>query len=154
MKKISKILIALTLILSLLLLSACTAPSTDADNGNSEGADTVTLVIEGEVLTEYTVDVSKINLSGGVMALINYLEGADALDYEMDGSMINSIGELTNGEGGKYIYLFTSVESDFDVSIYSKTAEYRGMTLTSARVGANEMTLVAGAVIYTALVEF
>ena len=151
---LSSLLTQLLLILSLLLLSACTAPSTDADNGNSEGADTVTLVIEGEVLTEYTVDVSKINLSGGVMALINYLEGADALDYEMDGTFITSLGELTNGEGGKYIYLFTSVESDFDVSIYSKTAEYRGMTLTSARVGASDMTLVAGAVIYATLVSF
>lgn len=153
MKKISKILIAFTLILSLLLLSACTAPESSDNNGGGSG-DTVTLVIEGEVLTEYTVDASKINLEGGVMALINYLESADALDYEMDGTMINSIGELTNGEGGKYIYLFTSVESDFDVSVYSKTAKYRGMTLTSARVGANEMTLVAGAVIYATLVSF
>ena len=153
MKKISKILIAFTLILSLLLLSACTAPESSDNNGGGSG-DTVTLAIEGSVLTEYTVDVSKINLSGGVMALLNYLEGIDALDYEMDGTMISSLGELTNGEGGKYIYLFTSVESDFDVSVYSKTAKYRGMTLTSARVGASDMTLVAGAVIYATLVSF
>ena len=156
MKKTVKILTALLLILSLFLFSACTAPSTDADNGNSEGADTVTLVIEGSVLTEYTVDVSKINLSGGVKALIEYLASIDALDYEMNenGTFITSLGELTNGDGGKYIYIFTSVESDFDVSIYSKTAKYRDMTLTSARVGANEMTLVGGAVIYATLVSF
>ena len=153
MKKISKILIAFTLVLSLFLLSACTAPESSDNTGGGSG-DTVTFAIEGSVLTEYTVDVSKINLSGGVMALLNYLEGIDALDYEMDGTMISSLGELTNGEGGKYIYLFTSVESDFDVSVYSKTAKYRGMTLTSARVGASDMTLVAGAVIYATLVSF
>ena len=153
MKKISKILVALFLIAALFAFGSCRAPESSDNNGGGSG-DTVTLVIEGEVLTEYTVDASKINLEGGVMALINYLESADALDYEMDGTMINSIGELTNGEGGKYIYLFTSVESDFDVSVYSKTAKYRGMTLTSARVGANEMTLVAGAVIYATLVSF
>ena len=153
MKKTVKILVALLLIAALFAFGSCRAPESSDNNGGGSG-DTVTLAIEGSVLTEYTVDVSKINLSGGVMALLNYLEGIDALDYEMDGTMISSLGELTNGEGGKYIYLFTSVESDYDVSVYSKTAEYRGMTLTSARVGASDMTLVAGAVIYATLVSF
>ena len=66
---------------------------------------------------------------------------------------MSAVGDLKQ-EGNRYIYLYTSVEEDFDVSEYKSTVEYKGQTLTSAGVGAKDMHVKDGAVIYIGTITF
>ena len=67
--------------------------------------------------------------------------------------MINSIGGLENDcVLGSYIYIYTSVEADFDVSEYRMEMDYNGKTLVSSGVGLDEMRLLDGAIIYVGTV--
>ena len=152
MKKTVK-LIALCLVLTLaFLLVACKSEEPPIPSG--DGGDTLTLVIEGDFITEYTVPLSNFDTSAGVLGLIAYLSETGALSYEMNGTMLSKIGELTDGDGGKYIYVFTTISSETDVSRYAKTVEYNGMTITSAGYGISSLTVAPDAVIYITLVEF
>ena len=89
------------------------------------------------------------------MPAFEYLKDKKGLTYDISGTMINSIGGLENDyDLGRYIYIFTSVEADFDVTEYKSEVEYDGKTLVSSGVGFNEMTLADGAVIYIGLISF
>ena len=69
--------------------------------------------------------------------------------------MINKVGSLENNdETWEYIYLYTSVAQDVDVSEYATTVEYKGQTLTSSGVGASDMHLEDGAIIYIGTIIF
>ena len=108
----------------------------------------ITVVVAGEVITEYTVKVSSIK-SGGLVAVLEYLEGIDAIEYEMDGTMLAKVGELENDAAkNEWIYVYTTVEKDIDVSQYATSVVYEGKTIISSGVGANAMTLEDGAIIY------
>ena len=133
-------------------LVGCGERQPPVESGVGDGA--LTLVIEGEAIACYTVSLDKVDAERGVLGVIEYLGEIDALSYEMSGTMLTRIGELANGEGGRYIYVFTSVAADHDVSQYAKTAVYGDMTLGSTGVGIEEMTVEAGMVIYIALVAF
>lgn len=153
MKTKQKILaFAITLALALLALASCgTGGSTPPAN---EG-DTLTVVVAGEVTVEYTVQLDKIIGTSGLVSVLDYLEGVGAIDYEIDGTMLTEVGELENDAArGEWIYVYTSVEDDIDVSQYAMTVEYDGKTLTSAGVGATDMTIEKDAVIYIGLIIY
>ena len=113
----------------------------------SEG--TVTLVIGTETPTEFEVDVADVDASKGLIGVLEYLKSEGKLDFGITGTYLDYVGEIKNDAAtGTYIYIYTSVAADADVSEYATTVEYGGKTLTSAGVGAYEMTLSDGAVIY------
>ena len=152
-KKMAKILsIFLTLALCFTLF-ACRKEDNPPEN-EGVGGDTLTLVIEGEVLSEYTVPTASLSDEGGVISVLDYLKSLGALEYSMNGTMLSRVGELTDGEGGKYIFIFTDLEANHDVSQWAKTVEYRGKTLTSSGFGAADTAVSAGMVIYITLVSF
>ena len=73
----------------------------------------------------------------------------------MDGTMVSKIGNLENDyTNGVYIYLYTSVAADQDVSSYATTKEYNGMTLVSSGVGLSDMSAPDGAVIYVGTIFY
>ena len=57
-------------------------------------------------------------------------------------------------EAGEFIYLYTSVAKDFDVSEYASTVEYQGKTLTSSGVGVSSMSVEDGAIIYITIIKY
>ena len=143
MKKITKIIaLALAIMLALASLVAC------YDEGDADGE--VTLVVAGDTTQAFSVRISKIEGEKNVLALVEHLNNKGLLDYKTDATgFFTEIGSVKqNADEGKYVGIWTSVEEDFDVSQYATTKEYKGKTLTSSGVGAKDMTLKDGAIIY------
>ena len=117
--------------------------------------DTITVVVAGEVIVEYTVPLNKITGNNGLVSVLDYLEGISAIDYEIDGTMLSKVGELENDAAeGEWIYVYTTVTDDIDVSQYAMTVEYKGVSITSAGVGAQELSLEKDAIIYIGLIVY
>ena len=112
--------------------------------------------MSGEVCAEYKVPLDKINVTEGLISVLSYLEEIDALDYEYgESGMLESVGELENSlERGEWIFIYTDVAEDIDVSEYAQTIEYEGRTLTSAGVGASELKIKDGATYYIGLIVY
>ena len=143
MKKLTKfIALALAIMLALASLVAC-YPESDADGE-------VTLVVAGDTTQVFSVEISKIEGEKNVLTLVEYLNNKGLLDYKTDATgFFTEIGSVKhNADEGKYVGIWTSVEEDFDVSQHATTKEYKGKTLTSSGVGAKDMTLKDGAIIY------
>ena len=142
MKKLTKIIaLALAIMLALTAFTAC--------NGSDPEGE-VTLVVAGDVTEVFTVGISEIEGEKNVLTLVEYLNNKGLLDYKTDATgFFTEIGSVKqNADEGKYVGIWTSVEEDFDVSQYATTKEYNGKTLTSSGVGAKDMTLKDGAIIY------
>lgn len=140
--------LALILALCLLALVSCGA-------GDAAATGSVTLVVAGEATTEYAVELDGLDLTKGVIAVLDKLKSEGKLDYSMSGTMLESVGDVRNdAAANEWIYVFTSVSADADVSAYTKTVEYKGQTLTSSGVGVSEMHVENGAVIYIAAVAW
>lgn len=113
----------------------------------------VTLVIGTETPTEYKVNMDKVEGTDGLLSVLAYLKAEKGLNYAETGGFLTEVGDLKQGDN-LYIYLYTSVEEDFDVTEYKTTVEYEGMTLTSSGVGAKDMHMTDGAVIYVGTISW
>ena len=153
MKKHVKLTAILLILASLFLLVSCGGagedPAPDA---------TVTLVLEDRIdgsPNAYTVRLSDLSEGDGIIPLLAYVSDTYGLAFEMDGTMISKIGAIeNNADAGEWIYVYTTVTEDVDVSEYRMTVEYQGMTITSSGVGATDMRLKDGAIIYIGLITF
>ena len=143
-----KKLLSLALVLVMILASLCAC-----SKNSSEGS--ATLVIATEEIQVYEVPLSKLSQGKGLLPVFEYLKEEKGLGYDVSGTMINSVGGLVNDyDLGRYIYIYTSVEADFDVSEYKMEIEYDGKTLVSSGVGFGEMSVVDGAIIYIGLISW
>jgi hypothetical protein len=111
-----------------------------------------------ETPIEYTIDLSKAE-GDGLFAALDYAKEKYGLAYSYSGegtsAYLEQVGDLKNdSSAGVYIYVYTSVDKDFDVSEYATTIEYKGQTLHSSGVGAYSMTLEDGAVIYIGTIKY
>lgn len=142
MKKIYKALaLMIALVLALSAFASCGDPSGESGS--------VTIVLGLDTPVEYEVDISKVTIDNGLFSVLDYLKSEGTLSYEASGTMISSVGDLKpDASKGEYIYIYTSCEADFDVSDWKQTMEYKGMELVSSGVGANDMTICDGDLIY------
>ena len=117
----------------------------------------MTLVIGTDEPTAYTVDLGAFEITDGLMSVLEYLKTTQGLEYASDdtgyGAFLTRVGALEQKDGA-YIYLYTSVEKDIDVSQYATTVEYNGATITSAGVGATELTIEPDCIIYIGTITF
>ena len=147
MKKILSALLICDLHLSSVLLFAASDKNDPVGNA--------TVVIETEEKQVYDIPLSKLNEGKGLLPVFEYLKEEEGVEYDVSSGMINSIGGLANDYvSGTYIYIYTSVEKDFDVSVYKTEIEYDGKTLVSSGVGFEDMTVEDGAVIYIGLIKW
>lgn len=138
-----------------LILIACIALCFVSCNTEQETEGEIVVVVAGGNTQEYTVSLDEIEVSGGVVAVLDHLESAYKLDYAMEGTMLSKVGELENdAASGEWIYIYTSVATDADVSQYATTVEYKGQTLTSSGVGVTDLHIEDGAVIYFGMISF
>lgn len=139
MKKLSVTVAAILLLtLTAFALTAC------ADDENVFAAgDSVTVAIAGDPDFETVIDLE------GTERGINLTQLLDiaGIEYEIVDGFLTSVGDLAP-EPPEYICLYTSVESDFDTSQYAVTMTYKEVELVNSGVGAEEMTVVDGAIIY------
>ena len=146
MKRLLSFALVIVMIFAAFSLTACS-------KNDSEG--NATLVIATEEKQVYDIPLSKIGEGKGVVPALEYLKEEENLEYDLTSGFLNSIGGLANDYvAGKYIYIYTSVEKDFDVSEYKMEMEYEGKTLVSAGVGIEDMSLTDGAVIYIGLISW
>lgn len=155
MKKITSIILALLVICSLFSISGC-SDNNDTTTTTVKPA-TMTLVVGTKSPTIYIVELDKIETNKGIMPVLEYLKTEKGLEYSSDdtgyGAFLTKVGELEQKDN-TYIYLYTSVEKDKDVSQYATTVEFEGKTLCSSGVGASELTIEDGCIIYIGTVRF
>ena len=160
-KRISSIALVLVVILAALSFAACTSNQgsdvTTTTSTTAAAVDTMTVVIGTETPVAYTVELGKFEITDGLMSVLEYLKTTQGLEYTADdtgyGAFLTKIDSLEQKDGN-YIYIYTSVEKDIDVSQYATTVEYNGATITSAGVGASELTIEADCVIYIGTIAF
>ena len=89
----------------MLVLSAC--------NDTSDNSGKMTLVIAGESMTKYEVDLDEVEITEGFVSVLKHLEKEKGLEYEISGTYLNKVGEVENNSAnaaeGKYLYIYTSV---------------------------------------------
>ena len=146
--KLSALLLALIMAFSLV---ACQMPEEEGGEPVDKGK--MTLVIERSNSIPYEVDLNDVKIEKGLVSVLDYLKAKGKLDYSMNGTILDSVGGLKNDAAkGEYIYIYTSVTEDADVSQWAKTVEYEGKTLVSSGVGAADMHIKADAIIYIGLI--
>lgn len=129
-------------------LTACTDPDGSDSDVFDQGA-AMTLAIAEDPVREITVDISGMDKDSD---LIDVLEKC-GVSYELDGTFLNAVGTLAP-QAPTYIYLYTSVEADKDVSQYGTTTEYGGKTLYNSGKGALDMTIEDGCTIYIGTITY
>ena len=134
------------LAVALLAVSSCTK-----DETNFGESDKMTLVVAEEEMKVFEIPLKDFKKSDSVLTVLDYLKNAGKLDYEMSGTFVNKVGSLPNVDGG-YVYFYTTVQTDIDVSQYATTVEYEGLSIVSSGVGAQEMHLEDGAILYIGMI--
>ena len=144
--KLTALLLILTLIFGAFTLTSC---NTDGAQENTAGS--VTLVVKGAEEKSYTVSLDGISLDKGLVSIFDALKAEGKLDYGITGTFLDYVGEVKNDyDKGEYIYVYTSIEADHDVSVMRHSITYNGRELVSAGIGAAEMTVKDGAIFYVA----
>ena len=153
MKKLLTVILTLALLCTLsLALFACTDPATPGDNTS-----TMTLVLlDGDYVEEFTVDLDKLasseQKSKGLLAVLDYLKQTENLTYTADSTgFLTQVNEIKQ-EGNKYIYLYTSVAKDEDLTQYASSIEYKGKKYSNSGVGAKDMTIEKDCVIIISVI--
>ena len=150
LKKIAALLLALSIMLCAFSLTAC---NTDGAQENTAGS--VTLVVKGAEEKSYTVSLDGISLDKGLVSIFDALKAEGKLDYGITDTFLDYVGDVKNDyEKGEYVYIYTSVIADQDVSEYKQTVTYQGTELVSAGVGAIEMTVEDGAIFYVSTIKW
>ncbi len=138
---------ALSLILAVIIVISATACGKTTNKGK------MTLVIGAETPVSYEVELDEATTEKGLLSVLTTLKEKEGLEYEEAGGFINSVEGIELAEG-EYIYIYTSNETDFDVSEYATEMEYKGTRLVSTGVGASEMTLEEGVIVYIGKIKF
>ncbi len=118
-----------------------------------------TVVVGEEPEKVYEVSLDDVTVENGLMSVLEYLKEKKGLSYTSNdtgyGAYLTSVGALQeDSSASTYIFIYTSVEADFDVSAMATTKDYKGTTLTSAGVGASSMTIEDGAIYYIGTVKY
>lgn len=146
-KKILFAGITLALTLILVCFTACSSPENDA--GGTDGSKMYLVIANDAKAHNYSVYPVGLD---GIDSVFDALDAAE-VGYTQSGGFIYTVDGITLGEN-EYIYLYTSVEKDFDVSQYALTVDWCGVTLTSSGVGASDMSIEAGCIIYIGTIVY
>lgn len=117
-----------------------------------------TVVIEND--KAYEVDLSGIEIKEGLFSVLDALRDRGEITFEAErsatGAYLTAVQQLKNGEpANSYLMIWTSVEADFDVSgMFGGDRDYQGTRLCCSGVGASQMTVCDGAVIYIGMMQF
>ncbi len=128
--------------------SETTATTAEAESQNVKGY--CKIVLGDTNKTEYEINLDLVNTEKGLLSVLDYLKANNGLTYTCDASgFLTEVGNVKQDTAaGNYIYLYTSVVKDQDVSQYATTVKYNDLTLVSAGVGTKDMTIEKDAIIY------
>ena len=146
-KAIASVASLLFLLCLLTAFTACIDPEKPDGDVFADGA-SMTLAIAENPTRTIEVDLSGLDKH---ISLLDVFDKAD-IDY-VESGMLYKVGSLAP-TAPEYIYLYTSVTADFDVSQYATTIDFDGKTLTNSGVGAEDMTVEDGCVIYVGTIVY
>ena len=148
-RKATAAVAALLVLLCLLTaFSACVDPDNPDGDVFEDGA-SMTLVIAEDPVRTIEVDLGGLDRD---ISLLDVFDKED-IDHVVESGKLYKVGSL-EPTAPEYIYLYTSVTADFDVSQYATTIDVDGKTLTNSGVGAADMTIEDGCVIYVGTIVF
>lgn len=147
-KAIASVAAILVLLCLLTAFAACIDPEQPDCDVFADGA-SMTLAIAEEPTRTIEVDLSGLDKN---ISLLDVFDKED-IDYVAESGMLYKVGSL-EPTAPEYIYLYTSVTADFDVSQYATTIDFDGKTLTNSGVGAADMTIEDGCVIYVGTIVY
>lgn len=148
MKKIYSIIAVLLLAVLLSISVACTD---DRENIFGEN-DSMRLVIAYEdEPEEITLELDGLSRD---ISLIELLDAKEITYTASDGFLYSVKDFAPDSKKGEYIYIYTSVEADFDVSEYVQSIEYDSLTLKSSGFGADEMHIENGCIVYIGSIQW
>ena len=152
MKKLLALLLVVT---TLFAFVAC-----NQNESVVKGTVTVVEYVEGGTDKEYVVDLSKANEPQSVFDVLKYLneEKNVTLTYTESptmGAYVTAFGDLREKSNeGLYISFWTSVEEDWDVSVFASEKTYKGTKLVSSIAGFSSAKLEDGAIFYIGTIEY
>ena len=146
MRKVTKIILAIILAVATCFCMACTPNPFEGKYTiviNANGNDSV-YAIDSEAQGVYTL----------ADALL-YLRDNEGVVYEYSdstyGVYISRLGDICPVGYSQWVSVYTSVESDKDVSEHAESIQYEGHTLYSSGFGVSSMSLEEGCIIYFTL---
>lgn len=156
--RVLAILMALCLV-SLLFVGCEKTNNSGADPGTTTNAEASSqknvkgyckIVLGDTNKTEYEINLDLVKTDKGLLSVLDYLKETKGLTYACDASgFLTEVGDVKQDTAaGVYVYLFTSVIKDQDVSQYATTVKYNDLTLVSTGVGTKDMTIEKDAIIY------
>ena len=126
-----------------------------------KGVMTIVLDNQTEPAVEITVDLAEgeFTTRQRLLDVLFWLGEKDEIDFNFTGGVTgaflsdisskgeNAVSVANNAEENKWLYIYTSVKQDEDVSAYKSEYEYDGVKYVNSGVGASHMHLESGAVI-------
>lgn len=144
--------VLLAVVFAVIAVTALTACEKEGVFGKK---DTMTLVVGTEEPAEYEIKLAGMKRNCNLIDVLDAAKKQHELNYVEKEGMLYEVGALKPDSGKReYIYLFTTVESDFDVSEYVKTMTYKETSLTSSGVGASKMTIFADCTVYIGTIVY
>lgn len=150
MKKIHYVSALLLLIVVMLFGVACGSEKND-ENLFGENESMRLVIAYADKPEEITLELEGLNRGISLLELLDEKE----IPYTASDGFLYSVKDFApDSLKGEYIYIYTSVEQDFDVSEYVQEVEYDSVTLTSSGFGADEMSIENGCIIYIGMTKW
>lgn len=150
MKNIHYVSALLLLIVVMLFGVACGSEKND-ENLFGENESMRLVIAYADKPEEITLKLEGLNRGISLLELLDEKE----IPYTASDGFLYSVKDFApDSLKGEYIYIYTSVEQDFDVSEYVQEMEYDSVTLTSSGFGADEMSIENGCIIYIGMTKW
>lgn len=121
-------------------------------NGNIEEEKNTFILVEenGEEVIEKEIDLSNINLTNGLITILDNQE----IEYVIDSNEFTKFDQMKMYIEGDDIYIievYTSNETDQDDSEYARTVTYKGIELVNIKCSPFELNIINGTTILVKL---
>jgi len=162
MKQLQRLAIVLVvLVLATCVVIGCAACTQDKTYLDTKGTAVILVKAaeDGAAPQKYEVNLAKVSGDEGLVSVLDYLKKTKDLAYTMESSefgafltQVNSIAQ--DATKGEYLYVYTTVQEDYDVSAYASNVTVDGITFTNSGVGASTMHIKDGSTIYIGIVKW
>lgn len=99
--------------------------------------------------------VGDLSEKSSLLDVLEYVRDEFGVTLDVAYGFINKFDKLPHeGVANEYVYLYTSVAADFDTSAYVEEFDCDGVTVKTSAVGAADMHVKVGCVIYIATIVY
>lgn len=99
--------------------------------------------------------VGALSEQSSLLDVLEFIRDEFGVTLELSYGFINKFDKLPNPQAtDEYVFLYTSVQKDFDASAYAQRFDCGGVTVVTSAVGCSEMSVEKGCVIYIATIVY